>query len=161
MVPTELGSKNATFADDVRLSKSRTGVLSPIYCDNKDFSNGGYACSARITLTRADGRSDDKHPHAYLNVNEFYNANTTFRVCLDTCSNPQDTNHVRFSGIQPIIDSTGRANTYFKRVQSRIEFANSSVLNVEAAVDIFGSLCKSFQITDNAADYKPGNCKDL
>lgn len=162
LVPSEVGLKKANFADDERLSSIRSGVLSPIRCENTDFSAGEYACSATITLTTPkDASSDGTDRHAYLNVSEFYNTNTTFRVCLESCGNPTDPSHPRFSGVQPIVDSTGRANTYFRRVQSRVEFTKSSIPNVEATVDITGSLCKAFQITDSTGDYKSNShlCK--
>jgi hypothetical protein len=152
--PSEVGRDTLSFADDARLS-SLTGSLQQIACD-RTFSTASvdklYACKASISLPNAVGQSDLKRT-AYLRLNALYNPNTSFRVKL-----MQDTTPVTFSSVQPIVDSTGRANDLFRRVQSRIEIDNSTFPFPQSSVDLSGSLCKTFLVTDKAADYVEGTC---
>jgi hypothetical protein len=86
---------------------------------------------------------------AYLRLSTLYNA-SHFMVKLyntDTGSSL-----VRFKGVQPQVDSTGRANDMFRRVQALVEL-KGVVTYPEAAVDIAGNLCKNFLITDTESHY--------
>lgn len=154
LMPSLAGSTSINFSDDFRQTQ---GSLNPeqIAC-NKDFSatsaNGQYACKVTINLPVAVNADDNMtHSRAYLRVSEFYNSNTTFRVTLGSAASGS----VRFRGVQPMVDSTGRANDFFRRVSSRIELG-SGVPYVENAVDITNNLCKAFLVTDT--NYDAGDC---
>jgi hypothetical protein len=155
LMPSTAGSTTVSFADDFR---QIPGSLSPerIACD-KDFSTSGasgqYACKVVIRLPAPIGTDDITKRRAYIRVTELYNPNTAFRISLQ--NGAQD---VVFSAVQPLVDSTGRANDYFRRIQSRIELESSSVPYVENAVDLTGSLCKTFRVTDQPGDYDAGSC---
>ena len=56
--------------------------------------------------------------------------------------------------VQPEIDSTGRADTIFRRIKSRVNVGfntNGSFTFPEQGVDITGSLCKNFYVTNDEA----------
>lgn len=146
---------NLDFSADVR-SPHTSGALQPVSC-NKDFSTSGaaglYACKATIRLPNPVGETDPGKRTAYLRVSALYNAASSFRISLQNGAVP-----TTFSSVQPLIDSTGRANDMFRRIQSRIELDASSVPYAEAAVDLSGSLCKAFLVTDKPEDYNPGAC---
>jgi hypothetical protein len=112
-----------------------------------NLSAGGYACTVTITLPQAVGQSDDTR-NAYLRLTPLYNA-THFRVTLGQGA--------LFDGVQPSIDSTGRANQQYRRVDSRVDLIDTSFPFPEATVDLSGNLCKDFTITDAASDFKT-NC---
>ncbi len=157
LVPSSVGRDTVSFSDDVRQSHT-SDTLEQVRCD-QNFSatsvDSQYACKVTIQLPNPIGADNGNNRHAYLRINELYNTNTSFRVTMSDGTNP-----VTFSAVQPIVDSTGRANDLFRRVRSRVELDGSSVPSAEAAVDITGSLCKTFLVTDQAADYTAGGCQD-
>ena len=134
----------ASFTSDVR--QTPTGSVRPVKCTS-NLSAGGYACTVTITLPEAVGQSDTTR-NAYLRLTPLYNA-TQFRVTLG--------GGAQFDGIEPIIDSTGRANDQYRRVQSRVDLVDTSFPFPEASVDVSGNLCKDFTITDTPSDYN-SNC---
>lgn len=137
------------FLSDIRRSQD-TRNLQQVRCD-VGFTSF-YACKATILLPRAIGQDNDSRV-AFLRLNALYSAGNNFRIQLYN----NDT-RVNFAGVQAIVDSTGRANDQFRRVQSRVELDVSTYPYPEAAVDITGNLCKSFLVTDNPADYTDGGC---
>lgn len=131
----------ATFTSDVR--QTSFGAPQPIRCAS-NLNGGGYACTVTMTLPQAVGQSDDNR-NAYLRLTPLYNA-THFRVTLG--------DGALFDGVQPSIDSTGRANDQFRRVESRVDLIDTSFPFPEAAVNLSGNLCKDFIITNAASDFR-------
>lgn len=144
----------ADFGSDTRVSQS-ADVLQPIACE-QTFSTStvdkNFACSVTLRLPNVVG-SDSNARTAYLRLDPVYNSLTHFSVKLQKDSVP-----VKFREVQPIVDSTGRANDLFRRVQSRVELENDLFPYPESAVDVTGSLCKTFLVTDRAADFNAGLC---
>lgn len=108
------------------------------------LDGGGYACSAFLRLPTPIGGGDRT---AYLRLTSLYNP-THFRVSLVG---------TRFDGVQPSVDSTGRANDLFRRVEARVDLIDTDFPFPEAAVELTGNFCKDFTITDNASGYQ-NNC---
>ena len=54
---------------------------------------------------------------------------------------------VKFDGVQPKYDSTGRAGDIYRRVSNRVSPSNE-INYPEYAVDVTGSLCKDFSVTN-------------
>lgn len=102
------------------------------------IAEGGFACSTTIILPEPHGGGERT---AYLRLTPFLNA-TSFRV---TMSNGAQA--VVFDGVQPEIDSTGRANDVFRRVVTRVDLFDTSFPYPEAALDISGDICKNFAVT--------------
>jgi Tfp pilus assembly protein PilX len=127
------------------VSNTRKVATSPtqISC-NPDLGSGGYACSVSIKLPEpinGGGRT------AYLRLSALYKK-TNYRLTL-----LKSGIKVNFNGVQPEIDSTGRANDLFRRVRSRVELGNAAFPYPDAAVDITGDFCKDFLITDKTTNY--------
>ncbi len=123
--------------------KTATGSPLPITCSG-NISAGGYACRAELTLPDPIGGN---RVAAFLRLTALYNK-SNFRISLF-----QDGVPVKFNGVQPQIDSTGRAGDLFRRVQSRVEFGDPNFAYPNAAVQTSGNFCKNFLITDNPTDY--------
>lgn len=108
---------------------------------------GGYACSAVLVLPQAIGAADDSDRTAFLRLLPFYNA-THFKVTLWNGTITSSSKVVDFKDVQPSIDSTGRANDLFRRVQSRVDLFDTTFPYPEAAIEVTGNFCKDFAVTD-------------
>ena len=130
---------------DIR--KTQTGAPLPITCSG-NLTTGGYSCTVKLQLPTPIGAGDRT---AFLRLSALYNK-TNYRVTL-----LNDAASVEFKAVQPEIDSTGRANDLFRRVQARVELTDANFPYPAAEVDVSGNLCKDFRVTDNIADYL-SNC---
>lgn len=144
LYPSQIGLSAVSFSDDARRNNANSPEL--IKC-NQSLLNAMYACTATITLPDPIGGSAADRA-AYLRLSPLYNM-TDYSVKLkDTAGN-----YTPFHGVQPSVDSTGRANDLFRRVQSRIELT-SNFAYPQATVDVTGNLCKNFLVTNSVGDYK-------
>lgn len=143
------------------LNEYSSGPLQQIKCDDSfsATSTDGeeYACSATVKLPLPINADSIDDRTAYLRLNAPYNTSTSFRVSL---LNGSKSDTVQFDGVQPEVDSTGRANDLFRRVLSRVELNNNGFPYVEGTLDITGNLCKTFSVSSSAKDYDPGTCKN-
>jgi len=105
------------------------------------LTSGGYACSQTLVLPQPISGGDRT---AFLRLTPYYNA-THFRVTMSRGSIA-----VKFNGVQPEIDSTGRANDLFRRISSRVDLVDTSFPYPDGAVDVTGNLCKDFSVTNTA-----------
>jgi len=145
LYPSNIADIAKSFSSDVqRTSKS----LTQTHCES-NLSLYNYSCSATITLPESISPSDYI---AYLNLTAIYK-NTHYKVTL-----LNDSTVVKFDSVQPLIDSTGRTNDLFRRVETRVELTDTDFPYPDAAVYTLGSLCKDFLVTDNTADYSSAGC---
>lgn len=140
-----LGESEDNLLDTVNLAdddrKTATSAPQPVRCVST-LIGGGYACSVRLVLPNPIGGNANNRT-AYLRLTTLYNG-AHIRV---TPSGAQ------FDGVQPSIDSTGRANDVFRRVETRVDLIDTNFPFPEAAVDLTGNLCKDFLVTDRASDF--------
>ena len=107
-----------------------------------------YACSAILSLpTPVGGDASGADRQAYLRLNALYNATNVKLELLNGSTK------VLFDNVQPEVDSTGRANDLFRRVQARVRL-DSNFAYPESAVDVSGNLCKNFLVTNTPTDYE-------
>lgn len=142
LYPSATGLPNKDFALDAR--RSPTDIPQQVKC-NTSFVDGEYACTATIKLPDPIGGSISQR-NAFLRLSSLYNG-AHFRVKLK-----HGVEDVKFAGVQPEVDSTGRANDMFRRVKSRVELKGNFTYP-EAAIDMVGDLCKNFTITDQESDF--------
>lgn len=143
LYPIKTGGLSSYNFIDRDIRKTPIGKPSPVQCSS-NLTDGGYACSVTLTLPEPIGGGDRT---AYLYIGALYN-NTDFRVSLY-----EDSNLVDFNGVQPEIDSTGRANDLFRRVKVRVKLTDATFPYPTAAVNVSDNLCKNFIITDEDAGY--------
>jgi hypothetical protein len=87
----------------------------------------------------------------FLRVTPEY-GQTHFRVALVNGGS-----EVSLDGVQPIVDSTGRANDVFRRLQARV-LVNAISNYPEFAAETANTICKNLQVSSNTADYVANNC---
>jgi hypothetical protein len=129
----------SSFSSNTRVKPTNPSYNAPVQAQCKeDLSVGGYACSDTLDLP---SKVDSGHK-AYLVLKPYYKS-TNFRITLIDSGSPEAP--VKFNDVQPEIDSTGRANSLFRRVQARVE--GSRALQPEMIVN--GNLCKNFMVTND------------
>jgi len=138
LYPSATGSSSQDFALDARRAGTDTPQLTKC---NSDFSTSQYACTTTITLPNPVG-GNASNRSAYLRLSALYNG-AHYSIRLKSGSS-----YVNFNRVQPEVDSTGRANDVFRRVQARVELKGDFTYP-EAAIDLAGNLCKNFTITDS------------
>lgn len=84
----------------------------------------------------------------YLRITPLYN-NTSFQIILNPGSN------TLFDNVQPEIDSTGRANNVFRRIQQRVQYEAPELENftISGGFEITDGFCKDFNIAVKESDY--------
>jgi Tfp pilus assembly protein PilX len=132
-----------------------TPTFSPyrVVCNSANLLANGYACSATIKLpmTQAAGARS-----AYLNLASLYKE-SHYKVSMSnsasSCNMVTGVGCVRFHAIQPEVDSTGRANNLYRRVDARVGLGDITFPYPKAEIDLTNNFCKNFQVTDNPVDY--------
>ena len=106
---------------------------------------GTYACTARLELEASQPSTSNNY---YLRVTPLYGS-AHFRLQM-----VRGGSVINFSGVEPVIDSTGRASDVFRRIQTRVRPDNLSNLP-EYAAESAGDICKTMQVSDGS--YYQGN----
>lgn len=150
LTPSANGSygDGANFGLDVTATNLSNGQNPPVVKVGCNSINS-YHCKVTLGF---DSNIEALSQNDFLHITKLYSPKTTLRLSL-----PNSTN--RFSGIQPEIDVTGRANYVFRRIKSRVEFTSGLFPYPTAALSVDGDVCKSFEITDynlrNNSSYTP------
>ncbi len=152
LFPSDIGA-NITNSIDM---PERAGTLSsanspePVDCiDGTDLANAilidSFLCSVTINLKQPIVAGSDI---SYLMISPIYRA-TKIKI-----EGLMDGRLVQFDGAQPTVDSTGRANDLFRRVEARLTLggegeSGSGLGGVipQYALDVDGSICKSFYVS--------------
>ncbi len=152
LYPARNGFSTAPFSTNVR--KSPTGNSIPADASNTPLpskcqtsvSSGNLAC--KITLDLPAPVRGGTMAKAYLRLTSMYTS-AHYRITVDG---------TQFKNVQPIIDSTGRANDVLRRVESRVDLYDTNTFPYpDGAVDVSGDFCKDFGVTDSP-DYIAGSC---
>jgi Tfp pilus assembly protein PilX len=106
-----------------------------------NIPSGTYACSAQLQIP--NGQPSTSHTY-FLRVTPQYGS-AHFRVQMLRSASTV----VNFSGVEPVIDSTGRASDVFRRIQTRVRSDNTSNLP-EYAAETANTICKNMQVSDGS-----------
>lgn len=157
LVPAQSGTSSTTPINfgvvDPNPGIFGSAELNPqtIRCDPTPTSNlGSYACTALLELPTGAGFASTANTY-FLRVTPQY-GQTHFRVALVNGGT-----EVGFDGVQPIVDSTGRANDVFRRLQARV-LVDAITNYPEFAAETANTICKNMQVSSNTADYVANNC---
>ncbi len=147
--PSQIGSDTFNFTDGYVTAPS---LIKCVPGFSLTGGTGSYGCVATIRLPLpVDATSINDRKDAYLRLLAPYNTQTSFQVKLSN-----GTTSVKFGGVQPKVDSTGRADDQFRRVSTRLQQGDFPY--VDAALDITGDLCKSFTVGAGPSNFDSGGC---
>lgn len=149
MYPTDGTVDNVGALVDIAPRFDNTAEPWQVSC-RSTVTDAGYACSASLEVPIPYGGGAASS--AYLVLRPFYNL-TDYKVELLNSGTV-----VNFTGVQPQVDSTGRANDIFRRVSARIEPISGGSLMPIGAVETAGNFCKTFSVTDKREGYDSGSC---
>ena len=134
--------------------------------DKNKSSHDQYHCKAEIYV-----KPNDNGNITYLTLAGMYIPSGGLNVSVKMIKKDKDDNTkdviAMFNGVQPIVDSTGRANNLFRRISSRVDtpMTDENAMPLpRAALGVRGDLCKSFIIGDSANDFssnKSDICSDI
>lgn len=143
---------NLDFDSDNQRQPNHKNNPEAVFCE-PDITTREYACSAIIDLPNALAASDKP---ALLGLTTVYNRDPThFKIeLLDTVPG-NNLEVIPFNGVQPIVDSTGRAADLYRRVRANVTVGGLPDPYPNATLNVLGNLCKDFFITNNLADYQP------
>lgn len=163
--------KRLNFPIDIKCSEvKRDGSIAG--------STSGYACVADIVIPRpvtsnlynydtetyqdlyTEAKFKERNPSTmFFRISLPYrDPETTVVAQLMNCASDSssidsaDCKVVNFQGVQPMVDSTGRANDLFRRVEARLETINTYFPYPEAALSVTDSddgVQKAFWVTKN------------
>jgi Tfp pilus assembly protein PilX len=122
--------------------------LQQIKCVNNPAGNvGGYACTALLEVATLAPSAITNY---YLRVTPMY-GQSHFQVNLLNGNSPVD-----LSGVQPIVDATGRAQDIFRREQARVRINPVGSLP-EFVVESVNTICKNMVVSDDSF-YQANSC---
>ena len=143
-------SPSLQFDVDKRRKNSNRNDLKLGSCGT-NFNKKDYACMATIDVASLDLVDDEKR-EAYLQLAALYNQKTSYMIELLK----GDDEVVKFDGVQPRVDATGRASDIFRRVSAKVSLADGGQPQPypHAAMSVRNNFCKDFFVTNDEADYK-------
>jgi len=118
--------------------------------DSKDEYE--YTCRAKIQLPPTfKGKRTRAEDTFILRIENPYGVEVNVNVSMLASNN--DTNTIAFSGVQAVVDSTGRANDLYRRVEARIDLSDTTYPYPEFALqlndDSNSTTSKNFYVTNN------------
>ena len=120
---------------------SYSNSVSPVVCSS-NYANNGFSCSVTLDLADDQVISTGASNNALLRVDSLYKG-ANVRVTLHS----QDGSEIKFDDVQPVVDSTGRASTLFRRVEARLRMGTDFPYPSYVA-DVQNNLCKNFSVDD-------------
>lgn len=161
--PSSSGVSKVGNSSGIGLAASAEKALNnpiDIYCNNSNT----YSCAADISLPNpiqngadASGSVRDEAT-MFIRLSLPYAApETSFSIKLYNCpsegANTSECTQIEFVGVQAKVDSTGRANDLFRRVESRVELVDTYFPYPEFTADLNGgdddSIWKNYWVTRN------------
>lgn len=153
LYPSDIGAGGSTGVD-LDMPERAGSLTSPntpegVACASGSVLPTSFLCSVTINLARPVAAASDV---SFLVIRPIYRGATVQIEGL------YGGNLVQFDGAQPAVDSTGRANDLFRRVEARLTLggegeSGSGVLGPipQYALDVDGSICKNFYVSVNTS----------
>lgn len=132
-------------ATDGNEHNNGTNIVS---CSKTFKFSGEYSCKAVIDVDEIAAGGET----AFLRLTSIYKGGSV-KVSLQKT----DGTIVNFDGVQPIVDSTGRASNLFRRVEARLQIGDDFAYP-DNAIELKNSLCKDFSVSGRGSAVA-GRCK--
>ena len=98
-----------------------------------------YACSVELDVPPTHNGGVADNGARFLMLSTLYaKPETSFKVQLLNCSGDNNCTTVKFVGVQTKVDSTGRANDLFRRVEARVELQDVNFPFVKYGLSSYG-----------------------
>lgn len=158
LYPATVGATVSSGVDMPERAGAMTAPNRPVAvaCDDSPSAIrlDSYLCSLTIDLARTVPAGSEA---SYLVLRPIYRP-TSIKI-----EGRMNGRIVQFDGVQPIVDSTGRSNDLFRRVQARLTLGGegergSGLGGVipQYALDVDGSICKNFYVARGiSGGYQP------
>lgn len=124
-------------------SKSAPSSVNP-QCSTNYTQFGSYLCTATLQLPAGAQFASSGNTY-FLRVTPIY-SQAHFRIQLYNSSTGTS---VDFKEVQPIVDSTGRAEDVYRRVQNRVRI-NAAIGLPEYAAESATDICKTIQVPNGS-----------
>lgn len=146
------GENNIIGSDALAQSNNKQATNLPYTVDcSSGITSGSYVCSATVNIPRPVG-SGDRNPNTFMvAVSLPYGTPSTDFALEFLCGNAvcatddgtgnaiDDTHQAILDEVQIVIDSTGRANDLYRRVEVRLEEqSGSSFLSIMGPLELLG-----------------------
>ncbi len=145
LYPSTTGVSNIPLTvEDFGRAQPKTNAPISTKCQ-PTLPSGPYDCSVKIgggsTLPFASSGGTAANTDYYLRITSLYN-NAHYQLRLLDSGGTA----ILFNNVEPEVDSTGRANDVFRRVQSRVSSITSSNPLTDGGFDVTKGLCKDFNV---------------
>lgn len=154
------GNNNISLNSAVKSNdKASTNNSHEIRCN--DSASGDFFCHATISLPEPIGGKPLNVGSSFIRLSLPYGEpDTDFSISL--CGDTGCHNIYGFAGVQAMVDSTGRANDLYRRIESRIEMVDIFYPYPEFAIEMQGgsgdnSIKKNFWVTRNCWESDNGD----
>lgn len=121
---------------------------SPVMTECERADSGQYACQIKLGIPI--GRYPVDQNKYFLRITSLYRG-THVRAQIERCQGG-DCSPRTFEGVQPRIDSTGRAADAFRRIVTRVDLGNNREM-LNFGVQTAGDICKQFQVATKPSHY--------
>lgn len=149
--PTDSAGTSTVSAQTLLDSNNHSKTKSPIKVTCGANDSAEFACSAILVLPEPVG--GDRIADTFFLVLSLPYGTPQTQFSVNLCKNESCSSLANFSGVQVSIDSTGRANDMYSRVEARVEFSDTSFpfpeFAIQATANDGEAIKKNFYVTSD------------
>lgn len=142
LVPSKIGVNEGDFVLDDRSRGEQPTPMYQVKC-NSNLNTSVYACNIKLRLGESIPVGSNNH---YLRLSKRYFSKASYQISMFNAAGEV----VKFAGVQPAVDSNGRADNMFRRVEVRLQPSGmNNFPQPQGAVEVAkGDFCKNLIVND-------------